>query len=35
MALISVKNALKYNSRIEGINNIKKRIKVPEMQLIL
>ena len=35
MALISVKNALKYNSRIEGINNIKKKIKLPEMHLIL
>jgi curved DNA-binding protein CbpA len=35
MALLSVKNALKYNSRIEGINNIKKKIKMPEMQLII
>lgn len=35
MALNSVKNALRYNSRIEGITNIKKRIKKPEIQFII
>ncbi len=35
LAAASIQNALKYNSRIEGINNIKKKIKIPEIQVVL
>lgn len=35
LAAVCIQNALKYNSRIEGINNIKKKLKKPEMQVVL
>ncbi len=35
MATASIQNALKYNMKIEGINNIRKKIKIPEIHAVL